>query len=84
MEYRTLGRSGLKISQLVLGCMSFGVPERGNHLWTLPEDQSRAFLKRALDHGINCFDTANVYSDGSSEEIVGKLLIEMVPSRTLK
>ena len=79
MDYRNLGQSGLKISQLVLGCMSFGVPERGNHLWTLPEDQSRPFLKRALDHGINCFDTANVYSDGTSEEIVGKLLKEMVP-----
>ncbi|MBY5404684.1 aldo/keto reductase [Rhizobium leguminosarum] len=79
MEYRQLGRSGLKISQLVLGCMSFGVAERGNHAWTLSEEDSRPFIKEALDLGINCFDTANAYSDGSSEEIVGKLLKEMVP-----
>jgi aryl-alcohol dehydrogenase-like predicted oxidoreductase len=57
--------------------MSFGIPERGNHLWTLPEDQTRPIFKRALDAGINFFDTANVYSDGTSEEIVGKLLKEM-------
>lgn len=79
MEYRQLGRSGLKISQLVLGCMSFGVADRGNHAWTLSEEDSRPFIKEALDLGINCFDTANVYSDGTSEEIVGKLLREMVP-----
>lgn len=79
MEYRQLGRSGLKISQLVLGCMSFGVAERGNHAWTLSEEDSRPFMKEALDIGINCFDTANAYSDGTSEEIVGKLLKEMVP-----
>ncbi|MEF0943062.1 aldo/keto reductase [Rhizobium sp. BR 362] len=78
MEYRQLGRSGLKISQLVLGCMSFGVADRGNHAWTLSEDDSRPFIKEALEQGINCFDTANVYSDGTSEEIVGKLLKEMV------
>ncbi|RFB86941.1 alcohol dehydrogenase [Rhizobium leguminosarum bv. trifolii] len=78
MEYRQLGRSGLKISQLVLGCMSFGVADRGNHAWTLSEDDSRPFIKEALEQGINCFDTANAYSDGTSEEIVGKLLREMV------
>ncbi|OWV64066.1 MULTISPECIES: aldo/keto reductase [Rhizobiaceae] len=78
MEYRQLGRSGLKISQLVLGCMSFGVADRGNHAWTLSEDDSRPFIKEALEHGINCFDTANAYSDGTSEEIIGKLLREMV------
>ncbi|MBB5536141.1 aldo/keto reductase [Rhizobium giardinii] len=77
MDYRQLGRSGLKISQLVLGCMSFGVADRGNHAWTLSEDDSRPFIKEALEQGINCFDTANAYSDGTSEEIVGKLLREM-------
>ncbi|KPH05149.1 alcohol dehydrogenase [Rhizobium leguminosarum bv. trifolii] len=77
MEYRQLGQSGLKISQLVLGCMSFGVAGRGNHAWTLSEDDSRPFIKEALEQGINCFDTANAYSDGTSEEIVGKLLREM-------
>jgi aryl-alcohol dehydrogenase-like predicted oxidoreductase len=54
--------------------MSYGVPERGNHPWTLPEEQSRPFIKRALEGGINFFDTANVYSDGTSEEIVGRAL----------
>jgi aryl-alcohol dehydrogenase-like predicted oxidoreductase len=54
--------------------MSFGVPERGNHSWTLPEEESRKCIKQALDFGINFFDTANVYSDGTSEEIVGRAL----------
>ena len=54
--------------------MTYGVPERGNHLWTLPEEQSRPFIRAALDAGINFFDTANVYSDGTSEEIVGRAL----------
>jgi aryl-alcohol dehydrogenase-like predicted oxidoreductase len=74
MNYVRLGTSGLKVSRLCLGCMSYGVPERGAHPWTLPEEQSRPFLKRALDLGINFFDTANVYSDGTSEEIVGRAL----------
>jgi aryl-alcohol dehydrogenase-like predicted oxidoreductase len=74
MDYINLGKSGLKVSRLCLGCMSYGVPERGNHLWSLPEEQSRPFIKRALEVGINFFDTANVYSDGTSEEIVGRAL----------
>jgi 1-deoxyxylulose-5-phosphate synthase len=74
MDYVNLGKSGLKVSRLCLGCMSYGVPERGNHLWSLPEEQSRPFIKRALEVGINFFDTANVYSDGTSEEIVGRAL----------
>ena len=74
MDYLNLGNSGLKVSRLCLGCMTYGVPERGNHAWTLPEEQSRPFIKAALDAGINFFDTANVYSDGTSEEIVGRAL----------
>ena len=74
MKYVNLGRTGLKVSRLCLGCMTFGVPERGDHLWTLPEEASRPILRRALDLGINFFDTANVYSDGTSEEIVGRAL----------
>jgi aryl-alcohol dehydrogenase-like predicted oxidoreductase len=74
MDYVNLGKSGLKVSRLCLGRMSYGVPERGNHLWSLPEEQSRPFIKRALEVGINFFDTANVYSDGTSEEIVGRAL----------
>lgn len=74
MRYVKLGRTGLDISPLVLGCMTYGVPERGNHAWTLDEEQSRPFIRKALDLGINFFDTANAYSDGTSEEIVGRAL----------
>jgi aryl-alcohol dehydrogenase-like predicted oxidoreductase len=76
MDYVRLGKTGLKVSRLCLGCMTYGVPERGNHLWTLNEEASRPFIKRALELGINFFDTANVYSDGTSEEIVGRALRE--------
>jgi aryl-alcohol dehydrogenase-like predicted oxidoreductase len=74
MNYKNLGNTGLKISELCLGCMSFGVPERGDHPWTLPEAQSRPLIRKAVDLGINFFDTANSYSDGTSEEIVGQAL----------
>src|ERR1700739_1464948 len=74
MKYRNLGNTGLKVSRLCLGCMTFGVPERGYHLWTLTEPQSRPLIRKAIDLGINFFDTANVYSDGTSEEIVGQAL----------
>ncbi|MFK7692661.1 aldo/keto reductase [Paenibacillus sp. HJGM_3] len=74
MEYVKLGRSGLEVSRICLGCMSYGIPNRGSHPWTLDEEQSRPFIKRALELGINFFDTANVYSDGTSEEIVGRAL----------
>ncbi|RJF89504.1 aldo/keto reductase [Oleomonas cavernae] len=74
MDYVKLGSTGLEVSRLCLGCMSYGVPERGNHAWTLDEETSRPFIRKALDLGINFFDTANVYSDGTSEEIVGRAL----------
>lgn len=74
MQYTTLGKTDLKVSRLCLGCMTFGEPDRGNHAWTLPEESSRPIIKRAIDGGINFFDTANSYSDGSSEEIVGRAL----------
>ncbi|MET4704025.1 aldo/keto reductase [Frigoribacterium sp. UYMn621] len=74
MEYTSLGNSGLEISAVTLGCMSYGEPDRGNHSWSLPEEQSRPFIRRALELGITTFDTANVYSNGSSEEIVGRAL----------
>src|SRR5882724_10327402 len=76
MEYRKLGQTGLDVSRLCLGCMTYGVPDRGNHSWTLPEDESRPLIARAIELGINFFDTANVYSDGTSEEIVGRALKE--------
>ena len=74
MQYVNLGKTGLKVSRLCLGCMSYGVPERGPHPWSLPEEQSRPYIKQALEAGINFFDTANVYSDGTSEEFVGRAL----------
>ena len=76
MQYTKLGRTGLDVSRLCLGCMSYGEPDRGAHTWTLGEVASRPFLKKALDLGINFFDTANVYSAGSSEEIVGRALLD--------
>lgn len=74
MQYTTLGKTDLKVSRLCLGCMTFGEPDRGKHAWTLPEESSRLLIKHALDDGITFFDTANSYSDGSSEEIVGRAL----------
>lgn len=74
MQYNTLGTTDLKVSRLCLGCMTFGEPDRGNHAWTLPEESSRLIIQHALKGGINFFDTANSYSDGSSEEIVGRAL----------
>ncbi|MEM5596374.1 aldo/keto reductase [Niallia circulans] len=74
MDYVKLGSTGLEVSRLCLGCMSYGEPDRGGHAWTLTENDSRPFIKKALELGINFFDTANVYSDGSSEEIVGRAL----------
>ncbi len=76
MDYARLGRTGLKVSRLCLGCMTYGEPGRGNHEWTLGEEASRPFIRQALEAGINFFDTANVYSAGSSEEIVGRALNE--------
>ncbi|WP_328885620.1 aldo/keto reductase [Streptomyces sp. NBC_00316] len=76
MEYVKLGSTGLDVSPLSLGCMSYGVPHRGSHSWTLDEEASRPFIRRAVEAGINFFDTANVYSDGTSEEIVGRALAE--------
>jgi aryl-alcohol dehydrogenase-like predicted oxidoreductase len=74
MNYVTLGPSGLKVSRLCLGCMTYGVPDRGRHPWSLDEEKSRPFIQHALELGINFFDTANAYSDGTSEEIVGRAL----------
>ena len=77
MRYTTLGSTGMSVSRLCLGCMSYGVPDRGTHEWTLPEDESRPFIQRALEMGINFFDTADVYSNGVSEEVLGRALREL-------
>jgi aryl-alcohol dehydrogenase-like predicted oxidoreductase len=74
MNYVKLGRTGLDVSRLCLGCMTYGVPDRGAHPWTLDEEQSRPLLRRAVELGINFFDTSNSYSDGTSEEILGRAL----------
>jgi 1-deoxyxylulose-5-phosphate synthase len=77
MEYVRLGKSGLKVSRITLGCMSYGVPGRGAHAWSLDESASRPFYARALELGINTFDTANAYSDGTSEEILGRAIRDL-------
>src|SRR6202789_2950292 len=74
MDYVKFGKTGLGVSRLCLGCMTYGIPERGPHPWTLDEEKSRPLIRRAVELGINFFDTANVYSDGTSEEIVGRAL----------
>src|SRR5579862_8676982 len=74
MKYTKLGRTGLDVSRICLGCMSYGEGDQGNHAWSLGEGESRPFIKRALEAGINFFDTANRYSLGSSEEILGRAL----------
>ncbi|HEX6453369.1 MAG TPA: aldo/keto reductase [Trebonia sp.] len=74
MRYVKLGNTGLEVSAITLGCMSFGAPDRGTHSWSLDETASRDIIRQALDAGINFLDTANVYSAGSSEEIVGQAI----------
>lgn len=77
MDQIRLGDSGLKVSRIILGCMSYGDPARGSHPWSLDEHASRPFIEQALEAGITTFDTANAYSDGSSEEIVGRALADL-------
>ncbi len=77
MEYTRLGRSGLEVSRVCLGCMNFGDETPGIHDWSLGETETRPLIERALELGINFFDTANAYSQGTSEEITGRLLGEM-------
>jgi aryl-alcohol dehydrogenase-like predicted oxidoreductase len=77
MNYTKLGNTGLDVSRICLGCMSFGESSAGTHSWSLDEDTARQFIRLALDSGINFFDTANVYSLGTSEEYVGRALADM-------
>jgi aryl-alcohol dehydrogenase-like predicted oxidoreductase len=81
MDYVNLGKTGLKVSRICLGCMTYGAPatgplKPGSHAWALNEEESRPFFRQALDFGINFFDTANVYSKGTSEEVLGRFLKE--------
>src|SRR5690242_20718867 len=75
MDYVRLGRTGLKVSRICLGCMTYG--SKSWRPWVMEEDESRPFIKRALELGINFFDTANVYSLGKSEEILGRAVRDM-------
>jgi aryl-alcohol dehydrogenase-like predicted oxidoreductase len=79
MDYVNLGKTGLKVSRICLGCMTYGAPasgalKPGSHAWALNEEESRPYFRQALDAGINFFDTANVYSKGASEEVLGRFL----------
>ena len=79
MDYINLGKTGLKVSRICLGCMTYGAPatgelKPGSHAWALSEEESQPFLRQALELGINFFDTANVYSRGESENILGRFL----------
>jgi aryl-alcohol dehydrogenase-like predicted oxidoreductase len=74
MDYIKLGRTGLDVSPIAIGAMTYGEPDRGHPVWSLAEQDSRPLIKHALDVGINFFDTANIYSQGSSEEILGRAL----------
>ncbi len=78
MQYVKLGRTGLEISPLCIGCMGFGDPSRGYPAWSLDADASRALVRQAIEAGINFFDTANMYSNGSSEEVLGKALKDLI------
>ena len=74
MRYIKLGTTGLDVSPIALGCMTYGEPDRGHPVWSLDEEQSRPLIKQAVEAGVNFFDTANMYSQGSSEEILGRAL----------
>src|SRR3954451_9411713 len=79
MDYINLGRTGLKVSRLCLGTMTYGSSQWRE--WVLDEEQSRPFIRRALEAGINFFDTADMYSVGKSEEVLGRALKEFGPTR---
>ena len=79
MKYTRLGNTGLEVSRICVGCMSFGDPKSGTREWSLPEAESRPIIRKAWEAGINFYDTANVYSAGTSEEITGKILKELAP-----
>jgi aryl-alcohol dehydrogenase-like predicted oxidoreductase len=79
MQRKRVGRSGLWVSEICIGCMTFGEPQRGGHPWTLPPEKSKPLIAQAVEASVDFFDTANVYSDGSSEEILGDTLWTLVP-----
>ena len=76
MDYVRLGGTGLYVSPIAIGAMTYGEPGRGHPAWSLGEEDSRPLIKHAVEQGINFFDTANIYSQGSSEEILGRALLD--------
>ena len=78
MQYRKLGHTGLDVSPICIGCMGFGDPSRGHPAWSLDEQASRILIRHAVEAGINFFDTANMYSNGGSEEILGRALKDLI------
>ena len=81
MQYRKLGKSDLTVSSICMGCMGFGDALNGQHTWTVDEEQSRMIIKRGLELGINFFDTAIAYQNGTSEQYLGRALWDFVPKR---
>ena len=81
MKYTQLGNSGIEVSRICVGCMSYGKPSEDFHLWTLDQEETTKMIKHALDLGVNFFDTANVYSHGTSEEFLGKALKDLGVAR---
>lgn len=81
MEYTQLGKSGIEVSRFCVGCMSFGDPASKMHAWTLNPEESEAIIKHALGLGINFFDTANIYSAGTSEEYLSRAIKNNISRR---
>ncbi|MBR5921018.1 MAG: aldo/keto reductase [Bacteroidales bacterium] len=81
MKYTQLGNTGIEVSRICVGCMSYGKPSEDFHLWTLDQEETTKMIKHALDLGVNFFDTANGYSHGTSEEFLGKALKDLGVAR---
>ena len=81
MKYTQLGNTGIEVSRICVGCMSYGKPSEDFHLWTLNQEETTKMIKHALDLGVNFFDTANGYSHGTSEEFLGKALKDLGVAR---
>ena len=81
MKYTQLGNTGIEVSRICVGCMSYGKPSEDFHLWTLDQEETTKMIKHALDLGVNFFDTANGYSHGTSEEFLGKSLKDLGVAR---
>ena len=81
MKYTQLGNTGIEVSRICVGCMSYGKPSEDFHLWTLDQEETTKMIKHALNLGVNFFDTANGYSHGTSEEFLGKALKDLGVAR---